>query len=123
MNHLDYLVELKVSPAATVPTPQEGIAFTERFVLPTIEACERHAAEGRIVAGGPTLAGLSFAFVARVATPQELERLVSGLPIWPRAQTTVTPLGSFSERGANVRQRLAAIKGSLAGTADVATRN
>lgn len=123
MSKNDYLVEMKVIPAANVPTPQEGVAFTERFVLPTLEACERLFAEGQILAGGPMLAGLGFSFIARVDSAQQLEELVSGLPIWPRSQTTVVPLGSFSARSNQVRQRLAANKARLAAAVPVSTAN
>lgn len=123
MSHHDYLVEMKVMPAANVPTPQEGVAFTERFVLPTLDACERLVAEGHIVAGGPTLATLGFSFIARAESPQHLEDLLTTLPIWPRSQTTVLPLGSFAARSHNVRERLAANKARLAATPAVAAQN
>jgi hypothetical protein len=123
MSQNDYLVEMKVMPAANVPTPQEGVAFTERFVLPTLEACERLAAEGHILAGGPTLATLGFSFIARADSPQQLEDLVTALPIWPRSQTTIVPLGSFAARSNNVRQRLAAGKARLAAASAAPTQN
>lgn len=123
MSHHDYLVEMKVTPAANVPTPQEGVAFTERFVLPTLDACERLVAEGHILAGGPTLATLGFSFIARAESPQHLEDLLTTLPIWPRAQTTIVPLGSFAARSHNVRQRLAANKARLAATAAVSAQS
>jgi hypothetical protein len=118
----DYFVELKISPASVVPTPQAGIAFTERFVLPTLEACERLSAAGKILAGGPLLGAMGFTFIARAESAQQLEEIVATLPIWPRAQTTVVPLASFSDRLATVRNRLNTLKASVASNA-VAARN
>lgn len=120
---IDYHVEMKLTPAANVPTPQEGVAFTERFILPTLDACEKLVAEGTIVAGGPTLAGMTFSFVARVGSPQQLDEIVGGLPIWPRSQTTIVPLGSFRERADRVRQRLATLKAALSGATPSAANN
>lgn len=109
----DYLVEMKLAPTGTIPTPAEGIAFTERFILPTLDACEKLATTGRIVAGGPVVGVMTFAFVARSESAQQLEELVTSLPVWPRAQTTVTPLGTFHHRAEAIRQRLVATKAAL----------
>jgi hypothetical protein len=120
----DYLVEMKIAPTGTVLTPQEGAAFAERFLLPTLDACERLRAEGRIVAGGPVLGAMAFTFVVRGESVRQVDELVSGLPFWPRAQTTVVPLGSFELRAAAVRQRLAASRaGATGGSPASATRN
>lgn len=118
----DFLVEMKIAPASVVPTPQEGLAFTERFVLPTLEAFERLMAAGKIVAGGPQLGSMGFTFIARAESPQQLEEIVATLPLWPRAQTTVVPLASFSDRLTTVRHRLNTLKTSLAASA-VPARN
>ncbi len=102
----DYLVEMTFTPFAAPPNPAELAAFTERFVLPTLEACEKLREAGLILAGGPALAAVGFAFIARAGSPQALEDMVAGLPLWGRAQTRVVPLGTFASRAATVRQRL-----------------
>ena len=109
-NSHDYLVEMTFTPFGTPPTPPELVSFTERFVLPTLEACQKLREAGRILAVGPALAAVGFSFIARVTSPQELEDMVGGLPLWPRAQTRVVPLGTFESRAATVRQRLALAK-------------
>jgi len=106
----DYLVEMKIAPSANVLTREEGIAFTERFVLPTLQACEKLTTSGDILAGGPILGAMGFAFIARADSPRHLEIIVGSLAIWPRAQTTVVPLGTFATRAAAVRERLASNK-------------
>ncbi|ACB75411.1 hypothetical protein [Opitutus terrae] len=103
----EYLVEMTFSPFATLPSPAELVAFTERFALPTLEALQQLRDAGRIAAGGSALAAGGFIFVARADSPDQLEQMVAGLPSWPRAQTRVVPLGSFASRAATVRQRLA----------------
>ena len=124
MTSTNYIVEMKLAPTGTIPTPQEGIAFTERFVLPTLSACEKLVASGKIVAGGPVLGTMGFTFIARAESPQQLEEIVNVLPIWPRSQTTVVPLGTFESRAAAVRQRLEANKAAVqAAAAQPAARN
>jgi hypothetical protein len=106
MTSHDYLVEMSFAPFASLPSPQEVVTFGERFALPTLEALERLAATGQIVAGGPALASVGFAFIARASSPQELEDMVAGLPLWARAQTRVVALGTFNSRAATIRVRL-----------------
>jgi hypothetical protein len=103
----EYLVEMTFAPFATVPTPQEAIAFAEKFALPSLEVLEELAAEGRIIAGGTNLASVGFTFIARVATAPELEEMLVRLPLWSRAQTRILPLGTFASRTAALRARIA----------------
>ena len=106
----DYLVEMTFAPFGSLLSPQEVVRFSERFVLPTLDACQKLRDAGRIVAGGTALAAVGFTFIARADSPQELEDMVAGLPLWTRAQTRVVPLGTFESRATAVRQRLAQTK-------------
>ena len=110
----DYLIEMKIAPTGSVPTVPEGIAFTERYVLPTLQACEQLTASGRIIAGGPELGAMGFVFIVRVTAAREIEALMRELPIWPRAQTRVLPLTTFHERLSAVQQRLHVLQRALA---------
>ena len=110
----DYLVEMTFTPFAAIPTPAEMVNFSERLVLPTLEACQKLQAAGRILAGGTALAAVGFTFIARASSPQELEDMVAGLPLWPRAQTRIVPLGTFESRAATVQQRLGQARARLA---------
>lgn len=94
------------TPFATVLTPAEIVAFTERMALPTLERLRHLRSEGQIISGGTFLGGAGFIFIARVGAPIELEELLGTLPLWPRAQTRVVPLGTFETRAASVRERL-----------------
>ena len=106
----DYLIEMTFAPFGSLLSPQEVVTFSERFVLPTLEACQKLRDAGHIVAGGTALAAVGFTFIARADSPQELEDMVAGLPLWTRAQTRVVPLGTFESRTTAVRQRLAQAK-------------
>jgi len=110
MTSTDYLVEMTFPPFGTLLSPQEVITFSERFVLPTLEACQKLRATGRIVAGGTALAAIGFTFVARTESPQELEDMVAGLPMWSRAQTRIVPLGTFESRANIMREKLSQLK-------------
>ena len=116
----DYLVEMNFAPFASLPSPQELVAFSERMALPTLEALDRLLASGRIVAGGPTLAAIGFSFIARAESPQALEDMVSALPLWPRSQTRVVALGTFASRAATMRERLAKAKAAAGAQEPVA---
>jgi hypothetical protein len=113
MTSQDYLIEMTFSPFASLPTPPELVAFIERMALPTMEALERLAASGRILAGGSVIAAGGFVFIARVGSPQELEELVSSLPLAARAETRVVPLGTFRSRADTIRERLARARAAL----------
>jgi hypothetical protein len=106
MTSHDYLVEMTFAPFSSLPTPQEVVTLAERFALPTLEALEKLTAAGRILAGGPLLAAVGFSFIARAASPEELEERVTCLPIWPRARTRVVALGTFERRAATIRNRI-----------------
>ena len=79
----DYLVEMTFAPFGSLLSPQEVVTFAERFVLPTLEACQQLKDTGRIVAGGTALAAVGFTFIARADSPQELEEMAASLPLWP----------------------------------------
>lgn len=108
----DYLFEMKTVPLAGVLSPAEAVAFTERLVLPTFDALAELARAGRIVAGGPIAGAMAFTFVLRAASPAEAEEIVTSLPLWPRTQSSIVPLGSFARRAGTVRTRLAELKAS-----------
>lgn len=110
MTSHDYLVEMSFAPFPTLPSPPELITFSERFVQPTLDACQRLMAEGRILAGGTALGAVGFHFIARASSAQEFEDMLTSLPLWPRAQTRIVPLGTFENRARLTSNRLHQIK-------------
>jgi muconolactone delta-isomerase len=101
---MNYLVQLKL--ASRPDTPQEGIVFIEQFILPTLELCKRLVAEKKIVAGGPLSGAIALSLIVSAESAQELDDLITSLPVWPRMETTVTPLSTFDLRMQAVRARL-----------------
>ena len=101
---MNYLVQLKL--ASRPDTPQEGIVFIEQFILPTLVLCKRLEAENRIVAGGPLSGAVALALIVSAKSVAELDDLITSLPVWPRMETTVTPLSTFDVRMQAVRARL-----------------
>ena len=101
---MNYLVQLKL--ASRPETPQEGSVFIEQFILPTLEMCKRLEAEKKIVAGGPLSGAIALALIVNAKSAEELDGVITSLPVWPRMETTVTPLSTFDVRMQAVRARL-----------------
>ena len=105
---MKYLVQLKLADRPT--TPEEGIAFIEQDILPTLELCKKLEVEKKILAGGPLSGAIALALIVNAESAQELDRLVSSLPVWPQMETTITPLSTFDVRIEAVRARLEQLK-------------
>jgi muconolactone delta-isomerase len=101
---MHYLAQLKL--VSRPNTPQEGIVFIEQFILPTLELCKKLEAEKKIVAGGPLSGAVALSLIVNAESAQELDDLITSLPVWPRMETTVTPLSTFDGRMRVVRARL-----------------
>lgn len=105
---MNYLVQLKL--ASRPDTPQEGIVLIEQFILPTLELCKRLETEKRIVAGGPVSGAVALSLIVSAESVQELDDLITSLPVRQRMETTVTPLTTFDARMQTVRARLEQLK-------------
>jgi hypothetical protein len=105
---MNYLVQMDLvnRPA----NPQEGVAFIEQSIMPTLELCKKLEAEKKIVAGGPLSAAIALSFIVSAESAQELDDFITSLPVWPRMKTTVTPLTTFDGRMQTVRARLRELK-------------
>jgi muconolactone delta-isomerase len=107
---MKYLVQMKLANSSRPATPQEGIVFIEQVILPTLELCRKLEAEKRIIAGGPVSGSVALSLLVSAESAQEVDDLVTSLPVWPRMETTVTPLNSFEGRMQTVRARLDELK-------------
>ena len=105
---MNYLVQLTL--ASRPDTPQEGIVFIEQFILPTLELCKRFEAEKKIVAGGPLSGAIALSLIVSAESVQELDDVITSLPVWPRMETTVSPLTTFDFRMQAVSARLEQLK-------------
>jgi muconolactone delta-isomerase len=101
---MNYLVQMKL--VSRPDTLQEGIVFIEQLILPTLELCKRLEAEKKIVAGAPLSGAVALSLIVSAESAQELDGLITSLPVWPRMETTVTPLSTFDVRMQAVRARL-----------------
>lgn len=107
---MEYLVQMKLAASSRPATTEEGIAFIERFILPTLDLCQKLETENKIVAGGPLGGAVALALILRADSNREVDQLVESLPVWPRMETTITPLIRFDERAQAVRSRLQELK-------------
>jgi muconolactone delta-isomerase len=103
---MKFLVELDHIKTGQPFTEETARSFIEGIILPTIARAEQLIEEGHIVAGGPVAGRIAVRFIAEVETAQQLDRLVSSLPLWTVADTRVTPLIDFSDRRATIQALL-----------------
>lgn len=105
---MQYLVDMTL--ASHTRTPQEGIEFITVYVLPTLAAAKELEEKGIIVAGGLKTGQIAFSIILEVISLEQLDEIIERLPLWPRMQTTVTPLSTFAARESSVQKRLEDIK-------------
>jgi muconolactone delta-isomerase len=105
---MNYLVELTLADRPT--DSQEGVVFIEQMILPTLDLCKKLEAEKKIVAGGPLSGVIALSLIVSADSQPELDALITSLPVWPRMETTVTPLTTFDARAQAVRARLEQLK-------------
>jgi muconolactone delta-isomerase len=103
---MKFLVELDHVKTGQPFTEDAARAFIEGVIFPTIAKAEKLVQEGRIVAGGPVAGRIALRFIAEVETAQQLDQLISTLPLWMVAETRVTPLIDFSQRRAHIQELL-----------------
>ena len=104
---MQYLVEMKLA-ASSRPSggAEEGIAFIEQLILPSLEACETLLEEKKIRAGGPAVGAIRLILIVSAESAQERDELVSSLPIGPRMETTMVPLTTCGGHATSLRPQL-----------------
>lgn len=110
---MNYLVQMKLAHSSRPATPREGMVFIKQFILPTLELCKKLEAEKKILAGGPMSGAVALSLIISAKSAQELDDLITGIPAWPRMETTVTPLTSFDGRIQSVPARLGQLKAQM----------
>jgi muconolactone delta-isomerase len=101
-----FLVELDHVKSAAPATPEAGRAFIERVIFPTLARAQALVSEGKIVSGGPVAGRIALRLMVEAESVESVDRIVSGLPLWPTAETRITPLVSFEQRKAHVEALL-----------------
>ena len=103
---MKFLVELDHPKTGQPLTGETARAFVEGIIFPSLARAEQLVKEGRILAGGPVAGRIALRFIADVESAQQLDQLVTSIPLWTVAETRVTPLIEFSERRAHVQALL-----------------
>ena len=116
---MNYLVHMKLVNSHRPAVPQDGIDFIEQIILPTLELCQKLQAEKKILAGGPMSGSIALSFIVSAGSAQELDDLITSLPVWPRMETVVTPLTTFDGRMESVRALLEQLKAQMQNEAAV----
>jgi muconolactone delta-isomerase len=98
-----FLVEMDHVKSGLAHTPESGRAFIEGIIFPTIARAEQLIAEKTIVAGGPVAGRIALRLMVEASSSEEVDLIVSSLPLWPVADTRVTPLITFSDRRNHVK--------------------
>jgi muconolactone delta-isomerase len=107
---MQYLVQLRLKASANPKSPEEGRDFIEQFIYPTLELGKKLQEERKILAGGPVSGAVALALIVNADSTQELDDLVTGLPMWPLMETEVTPLSTFDARKQTLLPRLEQLK-------------
>ena len=103
---MQYLVQMKIVPEGRPRSVEEGEIFFKEFIRPTLELGKQLQHEEKILAGGPVSGTIGLALIVRADSAQELDDLVTSLPVWPRMETATTSLTTFEDRGLSIQRRL-----------------
>jgi len=101
-----FLIELDHVKSGTMLGPEAGQAFIEKIIFPTLTRAEELVKEEKILAGGTVLGRVALRFIAQADSLQEMDLIISSLPIWTVAETRVTPLIGLDDRRSHVQKLL-----------------
>lgn len=107
---MQYLVQMKLVAQGRPTTTEEGTAFVEQYIFPTLELCKKLQEEKKILAGGPMSGAIGLVLIINAESARELDDLITSLPVWPRMETEVTPLTTFDARKQSLLPRLEKLK-------------
>ena len=110
---MQYLVKLQLSSSARPTSPKEGIEFIEKVIFPTLELCKKLQETKKILAGGPVSGAVALMLIVNAESAQELDDIITSLPIWPRLETQVIPLTTFDGRAQSLLSRLKELKAQV----------
>jgi len=79
-------------------TAEDMIDLLENLVLPGFEALKKLESENKILAGGVPVSERAVVFIIAVASNEELDQVLRGLPFWGILEWQVVPLQSFEGR-------------------------
>ncbi len=103
---MKFLVEMDNVKSGQPLSKEAARSFIEGTIFPTLAKAGQLIQEGRITAGGAVAGRIAIRFIADVETIEQLDQMISSLPLWPVAETRVTPLVDFTDRRAHVEALL-----------------
>src|SRR5262249_15264770 len=106
-----FLVELDHVRSGAPLSPEAARTFIEQIIFPTISRAERLTDDRKIVSGGPVAGRVGLRLMVEAGSAGEVDQLISSLPLWPLAETRITPLISFRERREHVQNLLESMRG------------
>jgi muconolactone delta-isomerase len=112
---MKYLVTMEMMEPvlpAILASPQQTVQHIEQ-VLKQHEALTKLEAEKKILAVGGPVGKRADVFVVDVASEEELNELLMGLPNFAKMNVDVTPLLDFKVADAKIRQNLERLKAAL----------
>ena len=98
-----FLVEIDHVKSGAPTTPEAGRAFVEQVIFPTLARAEQLITDEKILSGGAVIGRIALRFMVEAGSLAEVDQLVSSLPLWPLAETRITPLLSLGERRRHVQ--------------------
>ncbi len=101
-----FLVELDHVKFGSASTPDAGRSFIEQIIFPTLARAEQLVAEKKILSGGRVVGRVALRFILEADSSEQLDRMITSLPLWRVAETRVTPLITFRERRNHVEALL-----------------
>ena len=107
---MQFLVQLRLSGSRRPLNAHEGIAFIKGLVFPTLHQCEKLQEQGKILAGGPMSGAVALALIVSAESAQELDDLITTLPVWSQMETEVIPLTTFDGRRRSLVSKLAELE-------------
>jgi len=111
--NMQYLVQMKLVAYGRPTTTEEGLTFIEQVIFPTLETCKKMQEEKKILTGGPISGSIGVAMIVEAGSAPELDELIESLPVWPRTETSITPLTTFEGRIGAIRPRLDHLRETL----------
>src|SRR5262249_373216 len=93
-----FLIELDNVKQRTPLRPQTGRALIEQTIFPTRARAEELVKAKKILPGGPVLGRVALRLIVEADSLSDVDKIITSLPIWPLAETRVTPLITFAER-------------------------
>ena len=69
---MQYLVQMKLVPQERPATSEEGTAFIEHYIFPTLERCKKIQDEKKILAGGPMSGAVGLVLIVSAESAREL---------------------------------------------------